>query len=232
MSPENSELLPCVEVTPFEGEPHHAVIWLHGLGADGHDFVPVVPELGLDPAVPVRFVFPHAPASPVTLNMGMRMPAWYDIREVDLQREHDEPGIRGSAEHVRALIQRENERGVPTERVFLAGFSQGGAMALFCATRHPEKLAGVVALSCYLVCEDSLDAERGQANASTPVFMAHGTEDPMVPVVRGQAARAALERRGYDVTWQTYPMQHAVCLEEIEAIGAFLRQHTSAEPGR
>ncbi len=222
-------LLPCVEIDPPSGTPRYAVLWMHGLGADGHDFEPIVPELAVPDDRDVRFVFPHAPSIPVTLNMGMHMPAWYDITEVDLQRRHDKAGIRASAEHIHALIRRENERGIPSDHVFLAGFSQGGAMALFCGTRYPEPLCGVLGLSTYLVCEDSLDAEASDANRRTPVFMAHGDQDPMVPLVRGQAARAALESRGYDVAWQTYGMAHAVCLEEIQAIGAFLTEHT--EPG-
>ncbi len=222
-SPETPDLLPCVEVAPFPGEPRHAVIWLHGLGADGHDFEPIVPELGLDPAVPVRFVFPHAPAIPVTINGGMVMPAWYDITNLDLGRRHDEEGVRRSARHVEALIRRENERGVPTANIVLAGFSQGGAIALHQGLRHPERLAGLLLLSTYLVLPDRLPAERSEANADTPVFQAHGSLDPMVPIAGGQLARRALEELGHDVEWHDYPMQHQVCLEELRDIGAWLR---------
>ncbi len=227
-TPENAELLPCVEVTPFEGDPRHAVIWLHGLGADGHDFVPVVPELGLDPAVPVRFVFPHAPAIPVTINGGMVMPAWYDITEMDLGRRNDKAGIARSSEHVAALIQRENERGVATENIVLAGFSQGGAIALYAGLRHPQRIAGLLALSTYLVLEDHLAEERSEANAKTPVFLAHGSLDPMVPITGGQLARRTLEQLEYDVEWHDYPMQHQVCMEELRDIGTWLRKRLAS----
>lgn len=217
-----SELLDCVELDPV-GPTRASVIWLHGLGADGHDFVPIVPELDLPRDAGVRFVFPHAPSIPVTLNMGMVMPAWYDIQVLDLERRHDEGGIRRSAAQVEALIERELERGVPAERIVLAGFSQGGAVALFVGLRHPARIAGIVALSTYLVCEDSLDAERSTANADVPIFQAHGTADPMVPLARGEACRDALVDRGYRVDFHTYPMPHAVHPAEIAEIGAFLR---------
>lgn len=215
-------LLPRVELDP-DGDPRGTVIWLHGLGADGNDFVPIVPELGLPQDHGLRFVFPHAPAIPVTLNMGMVMPAWYDITEVDLQRRHDEPGIRRSAAQVRALIAHENARGVPTEKIVLAGFSQGGAIALFEGLRHPDRLAGILALSTYLVCEDSLDRERTDANAETPIFQAHGDYDPMVAIDRGRAAADALTSREYRLDFRTYPMPHAVHPEEIADVGEWLR---------
>ncbi|MEO0478585.1 MAG: dienelactone hydrolase family protein [Planctomycetota bacterium] len=217
----SDELLPRVELAP-EGDVDASVIWLHGLGADGHDFEPVVPMLGLPPDLRVRFVFPHAPSIPVTLNQGFVMPAWYDIQEIDLKRRHDEAGIRRSASQVRDLIALENERGIPTERIVLAGFSQGGAIALFEGLRHEKALAGVMALSTYLVCEESLDDERTQQNAQVPIFQAHGTMDPMVPIERGQAARDALVGRDYLVEWHEYPMQHAVHPDEIQDIGRWL----------
>ena len=215
------DLLPTVELAP-SGEARAAVIWLHGLGADGHDFASIVPELGLPAELGVRFVFPHAPSIPVTINGGMVMPAWYDISEVDLQRRHDEAGVRRSAAQVRALMQREHDRGVPWDRIVLAGFSQGGAVALFAGLRHEQRLAGVIAMSTYLVVEESLDAERAAANQNVPVFQAHGSLDPMVPLQRGEAARAALAARGYDVSWRTYAMAHSVCLDEIRDIREFL----------
>ncbi len=220
----NEPLLPCVEIEPTEGPAAASVVWLHGLGADGHDFEAVVPELGLDPSLRVRFVFPHAPSIPVTLNGGMVMPAWYDITEVDLRRHHDESGIRRSASRIAALLRREQGRGVPSTRTVLAGFSQGGAIALFQGLRHPEPLAGIIALSTYLVGADTLDAERSEANRRTPVLMAHGSLDPMVPVQRGEEARDRLLASGQAVQWRTWPMQHQVCLEEIQWIGAFLNE--------
>ena len=219
-----SPLLPRVEIEPQDGQPARcAVIWLHGLGADGHDFVPIVPELGLPPTLGVRFVFPHAPSIPVTVNGGMVMPAWYDIRELSLARGHDEAGIRRSAAAVAALIAHENSRGVPSARIVLAGFSQGGAVALHVALRHAQRLAGVMALSTYLVLEERLAAELSQANAELPVFQAHGTLDPLVTLDRGTAARDTLMALGHPVEWHTFAMQHAVCLEEVEVIGRWLR---------
>jgi len=217
-----TELLPCVEVGPKTGA-KAAVIWMHGLGADGHDFEPVVPQLGLDPRAAVRFVFPHAPAIPVTLNGGYVMPAWYDIKDADLKNRHDEAGIRESARRIEALIAREIERGVPARKIVLAGFSQGGAMAVHVALRHAQPLAGLVALSTYLVCGDKVDAELNSANRGIAVFAAHGTQDPMVRYERGTALRDKLAALGCDVTWREYPMPHAVCLEEIVEIGAWLR---------
>lgn len=204
--------------------PSASVIWLHGLGADGHDFEPIVPELVGRDARPLRFVFPHAPVRPITLNNGYPMRAWYDIAGIDRQSRQDEEGIRASAEAVHALIKRENERGVPTERIVLAGFSQGGAMAVFTGTRYPERLAGLVGLSCYAVLADSFDAERTPANRETPIFLAHGTFDPMIDSGLGDESRRLLEAAGYAVEWHTYPMPHSVCPEEIAQIGAWLRR--------
>ena len=216
-----SDLLPCVEVdgpTPASA----SVIWMHGLGADGHDFEPIVPELNLPASLGVRFVFPHAPAIPITVNAGMVMPAWYDIQSMDLAKRHDEGGVRRSGLSIEALIKREVERGIPTERIVLAGFSQGGAMASFVALRYPERLAGLIKLSAYLVCEESLDMECSPANQGLPIFQAHGSQDPMVTPDRGQAARERLEAMGYPLEWHSYPMQHEVCLPEIRVLGSWL----------
>jgi len=218
-----TKLLECVEIEP-RGPVRSSVVWLHGLGADGHDFAPLVPALGLPAALGVRFVLPHAEAIPVGINGGMVMPAWYDITEVDLTRRHDEAGMRRSAARVGDLIARERQRGVASERIVLAGFSQGGAVALFAGLRHPERLGGVIALSTYLVGEASLDGERTAANQQVPILQVHGRHDPVVVPARGDAARAALERRGYAVEFHDYPMQHEVCAEEVDVIAAFLRR--------
>ncbi len=220
------ELLPRVE---SGADPARCtVIWLHGLGADGHDFESIVPELGLDPSIGVRFLFPHAPQIPVTLNGGMRMRAWYDIAELDLRRHHDEAGILRSCARIEALIDHEISRGVPTERIVLAGFSQGGAIALHLGLRFDRKLAGIVALSTYLVRAESLDQELSPANRKTPIFQAHGAHDPMVPLDRGQEARDRLLALGYPLFWQRYPMQHEVCWEEIRALGDWLKTQLTA----
>lgn len=205
-------------------EPRYSVIWMHGLGADGNDFVPVVPELQLGELGPVRFIFPHAPVQPVTINNGMSMRAWYDIYMPDLVRREDETGLRASQQAIAALIARENSRGIPSERIVLAGFSQGCAMALQTGLRHPEKLAGIIGLSGYLPLAATLEAERHTANHQTPIFLAHGTMDPVVAFERAQATLEALEKQGYNVKFKTYPMPHSVCLEEIHDIAAFLRE--------
>jgi phospholipase/carboxylesterase len=201
-------------------EPELGVIWLHGLGADGHDFEPLVPELGL--RFPVRFVFPHAPVRPVTINGGMAMRAWYDILGFGADAREDAAGVRASAAALSRLIDREVERGIPAERVVLAGFSQGGAVALHTALREPRALGGVVALSTYLPLAATLAQERSAANAAVPILMAHGTDDPLLPLALAEASRRALEALGYAVDWQTYPMAHSVCLEEVSSIGAWL----------
>ena len=216
----SQDLLDCIEVETG-ANPAHAVIWLHGLGADGNDFVPVVPELGL--RTPVRFIFPNAPVAPVTINGGMAMRSWYDILVMDLVRHEDAAGIRASEAAIQQLIARENARGIPTSRIVLAGFSQGCAMTLHTGLRLPEKLAGMVGLSGYLPLIDTARAERLPANADTPIFLAHGLYDPVVALARAEASRAALQSLGYAVQWHTYPMPHSVCLEEIQDIGAFLR---------
>ena len=217
------ELLPGIELETAPG-PTASVIWLHGLGADGNDFVPIVPELGLPGSLPTRVVFPHAPIRAVTINNGMRMRAWYDITGADLYNRADLVGVRQSQAQLEALIAREGARGMRPERIVVAGFSQGGAIALYTGLRHGARLAGIMALSTYLIAPDRLAAEASAANRTVPVFMAHGTADPVLRFDWGQASQAALAAAGYQVEWHTYRMQHAVCLEEIQAIGAWLRR--------
>jgi len=216
-------LLPSLEVETAPA-PKFAVIWLHGLGADGSDFVPIVPELGLPAGSAVRFVFPHAPHRPVTCNGGYVMRAWYDIISLDSDsRRIDEAGIVQSRQAVRQLIARENERGIPSRRIFLAGFSQGGAVAYTTALTHPERLAGLLALSTYLPTPALVAAEASAANRDIPVFVAHGTQDDVVSPALGRQAWDFLNEHGYRPVWHDYPMPHAVCPEEIEAIGLWLQ---------
>ena len=196
--------------------PQAAVIWLHGLGADGHDFEPIVPELELEQ--PVRFVFPHAPIRPVTINQGMRMRAWYDILQLGGGPE-DEAGLRASQKLTEELIR---AQGLPASRVVLAGFSQGGAIVLLTGLRYPERLAGVMALSTYLPLADTLAAERSAANRETPLFMAHGRYDDLIPMQRAQASREYLQKLGYAIEWHDFPMPHSVCAPEIADISSFL----------
>ena len=203
-------------------DPVGTIIWMHGLGADGWDFVPIVRELPLPDDLALRFIFPHAPVQPVTINNGMEMRAWYDIAMNDISRLPDEGGIRASQAAIERLIARERDRGVDSGRIVLAGFSQGGAIALQAGLRHANRLGGIVALSTYLPLEDSLDAEASSANRATPIFMGHGTDDPVVPVQLAEISRALLQKRGYEVEWHTWPMPHSVCGEEIEAVSAFL----------
>jgi phospholipase/carboxylesterase len=217
----DTPLLDCLE-TETGPRPAHAVIWLHGLGADGYDFEPIVPEVSAGLKHPIRFVFPHAPVRPVTLNGGMAMRAWYDILTVDLARREDAEGIRASERAVRALIARENARGIPSERIVLAGFSQGCAMTLHTGPRLPEKLAGLIGLSGYLPLAGQFEAERQAANARTPIFLAHGLFDPVVALARGEASRDKLLELGYDARWHAYPMPHAVLPQEIADIRKFL----------
>ncbi|MCS6996447.1 MAG: alpha/beta hydrolase [Casimicrobiaceae bacterium] len=216
-------MLDAITLEP-PGAADAAVIWMHGLGADGHDFVPVVPELGLPPGHGIRFVFPHAPMQPVTINGGYVMRAWYDIVSPDLEDRADEAGVRASQREIEALIARERARGIDSQRMLLAGFSQGGVIALQTALRFPERLAGVVALSTYLACASSLGAEASAANRDLPIFMAHGSFDPIVPLALAQRSRARLESHGYRVEWHEYPMPHSVCAQEIADIAAFLRR--------
>jgi phospholipase/carboxylesterase len=204
--------------------PQGSVIWLHGLGADGHDFEPIVPQLIHRGERALRFVFPHAPVRPVTLNGGFRMRAWYDIVSLERRGPEDERGVRESEQTVAALIRRETERGIVSERIVLAGFSQGGAVALFAGTRYSNRLAGIMGLSCYMLGAARFAAERVAANQHTPIFLGHGTQDAVVAPLLGEEARRTLEQAGYAVEWHTYPMAHAVCPQEIADIAAWLRR--------
>jgi phospholipase/carboxylesterase len=209
------------------GQPASSVIWLHGLGADGHDFEPIVPQLGLSRDAGIRFVFPHAPMRPVTINGGMTMRAWYDIKTFDRDGPQDEAGIRESALLLERLIEREHQRGSDYGRIVVAGFSQGGAIALHTALRFPQRLAGLIALSTWLPLvqafrEDVASASR-PAPLDLPIFMAHGIYDPVLPLELGKASKAALEHAGFTVEWHEYPMAHAVCAEEIVALSHWLQ---------
>ena len=214
------ELPECLE-RETGARPDAAVIWLHGLGADGHDFEPLVPMLGLPPRLALRFIFPHAPLRPVTINMGMRMRAWYDVVSLGGGQE-DAAGIRASQGLLEALIARERTRGVSAQRIVLAGFSQGGAIALQTGLRHAERLGGIMALSTWLPLAASLEAERHAINRDLPIFMVHGTHDEMIGLDRAKQSRARLEALGYAPEWHQYPMGHAVCPEEIGAIALWL----------
>ncbi|HEX9718988.1 MAG TPA: alpha/beta hydrolase [Ramlibacter sp.] len=203
-------------------QPGATIIILHGLGADGNDFVPIARELDLAEAGPVRFVFPHAPVIPVTINNGYRMRAWYDILGMDLASREDEAGLRKSMAAVEDLLEREEERGMPAHRIVMAGFSQGCAMALLTGLRHKERLAGMVGMSGYLPLARTTGSERTDANALTPIFMGHGRHDDVVDIARGTASCDALRGLGYEVEWHDYPMGHSVCMEEIEDLNAWL----------
>lgn len=215
-------LLPAVEYETGP-DPHHAIIWMHGLGADGHDFVPVMHQLQLPPSMSLRFVFPHAPSRPVSINHGFVMPAWYDITSPDLGSGEDAVGIHQSQQQIDALIGREKARGIAASHIILAGFSQGGVMALHTGLRYPEKLAGILALSCYLPLAATLDTEKSPANQTTPVFLAHGTSDPVVPLRAASAARQTLLDLQYPVEWHEYAMAHSVCTQEISDISRWLQ---------
>ena len=219
-----SDLLPAIEIETAP-DPTATVIWMHGLGDDGTGWSQVVPALGLPASLAVRFLFPHAPTMPVSINNGYVMRAWYDVRDADLHARADLPGTRRSQAQVEALVDRERERGVADGRIVLAGFSQGGAIALYAGLRHPTRLAGIVALSTYLIDAPALAAEASPANRDVPIFMAHGTFDPVVRLAWAEASRAALVADGWSVEWHTYPMEHSAVLEEIAAVGAFLRRH-------
>jgi len=209
--------------------PKYSIIWLHGLGADGSDFVPIAEEMNLP--VAVRYIFPHAPKQPVTLNGGFIMRAWYDISENDLESSHhetnnsasqDATGIRASQAEIEKIIAQENHRGIPSEHIFLAGFSQGGVIALQTGLRHKDRLGGILALSTYLALADTLSAEASVASKATPIFMAHGRNDPIVPLALGKASREILLQQGYQLDWHEYAMQHSVCQEEVGDIEAWL----------
>jgi phospholipase/carboxylesterase len=219
-----SELLQTIEIETAP-EPAAAVIWLHGLGADGNDFAPIVPELRLNGAPAIRFVFPHAPMMPVTINNGYVMRAWYDVSFGDLEgttRRADEKGVRASQARVGELIEREIARGVAARDIVIAGFSQGGAIALQTGLRYPQRLAGIMALSTYLPIPDRLAAEAAAANRDVPIFYSHGTHDPVIPLAMAAASHEKLIASGYPVEWHEYPMQHSVCMEEVAAISTWL----------
>jgi phospholipase/carboxylesterase len=221
-------VLPCIE-KETGAEPRYAIIWLHGLGADGSDFVPIVPELVAPEWPAIRFVFPNAPARPVSLNGGMVMPAWYDIVGIDIASKQDEPGIRSAIAEINALIGREVERGIPADRVFLAGFSQGGSVAFAAGVRHTDKLAGLIALSTYVPLHEKSDGELADANRGTPIFQAHGDADPTVAPVLGTMSRDWLRAAGYEVDWHSYPMGHEVCLPEIADLREWLAPRLRSE---
>ncbi len=202
--------------------PGASIVWLHGLGADGHDFAPLARELDLGAVGPVRYVFPHAPMMPVTINGGYVMRAWYDILSADLVRREDEPSLRASQRLIEALLARERARGIASRRIVLAGFSQGCAMTLLAGLRHPERLAGLMGLSGYLPLAATTAAERHPANADVPLFLAHGRGDGVVPIERAAASRELLAGLGYAVEWHEYPMAHSVCPAEIEDIQTWL----------
>lgn len=218
-----TQLLENIEIETAPN-PEIAVIWLHGLGADGNDFVPLVNELDLTKLPGIRFVFPHAKTMPVTVNGGYVMRAWYDITGAELTRREDEGGLRASQRDVEALIAREKARGIPASRIVLAGFSQGCAMTLQTGMRHPEKLAGMLCLSGYLPLAGVVAQERSEESLATPIFMAHGTHDNVVPFVRAQQSAQVLKELGYQVEWRQYTMQHSLCLEEVRDISAWLQK--------
>jgi phospholipase/carboxylesterase len=205
-------------------KPTFTIIWMHGLGADGHDFEPLVPELLEKDFPSLRFVFPHAPVRPVTINNGYQMRAWYDIVAIDRRSAEDAAGIQASADAIGALIKRENSAGIPSSRIAIAGFSQGGAMALHIATRSEAKFAGVIALSCYLTLAKQFATDRSSANLATPLFMAHGLQDPVVPFALGEDSKRVLEGTGYKVEWHAYQMPHSLCEQEVADIRAFLKR--------
>ena len=213
-------------------EPRATVIWMHGLGADGWDFVPIVRELPLPESLTLRFIFPHAPQRPVTINNGFVMRAWYDISQSDIARVPDEKGIRDSQAAVEALIEREKARGIDPSAIVLAGFSQGGAIALQTGLRLKDRLAGIAALSTYLPLEDSLDREASNANKATPIFMAHGTDDPVIPMKLAEISQQALRMRGYNVEWHSYAMPHSVHPDEVQDLAEFLARAFGAAPAK
>lgn len=213
-------LLPCVEITPANYT--HSVIWLHGLGADGHDFEPIVDELNLKQKI--RFVFPHAPEMPVTINNGLRMPAWYDISAAQINAAQDEAGIRKSQQAILALLQRELDNGIPSKNIILAGFSQGGAIALHTGLRFDQPLAGIMGLSTYLPLAHTLEQERHEANKNTPIFLAHGGYDQIIPFQLASETQSALTGLGYKSELNKYEMEHSVCIEEVDAISNWINQ--------
>ena len=213
--------LTTIEIQPTT-EHKYSVIWLHGLGADGHDFEGIVPELDLTDSGAINFVFPNAPVQPVTINGGMEMRAWYDVLEMSLVRKVDVKGIYESSELLEQIIEQEIDKGITSENIVLAGFSQGGVIALHVGLRYKHKLAGILALSTYLPTVEQLKTEQAEVNNSTPVLMVHGTQDPVIAIQSGKAAFNELQAMGYNIQWQEYVMEHSVCLEEIKQISVFL----------
>ena len=227
----NSTLLDAIEINP-PGKPQACIIWLHGLGADGHDFEPLIPQLGIVEEHAVRVLLPHAPRRAVTVNNGAVMPAWYDILlAADFGQAQDSAGIRESEQQLRALIAREIAGGIDSRRILLAGFSQGGAIVLHTGLRYPQPLAGIIALSAYLPLADTLQQEAAPANRATAVMMAHGTSDPVVPLSLAAHSRDELEQQGYSVDWHTYPMQHSVCDDEVRDIRSWIVNVLKSAPG-
>jgi phospholipase/carboxylesterase len=218
-----TRLLDAVVINPAQ-QPQACLIWLHGLGADGHDFEPLIPELGLVNEIGVRVVLPHAPHRPVTINGGMVMRAWYDVLSPDFGHAEDSNGIRQSEQELLTLIAREVANGVPAERIVLAGFSQGGAMALHTGVRYPQRFAGILALSCYLPLAKLLARESSEAGQTVPIMMAHGTADPLIPLVLAEQSRDLLRQQGYSVDWHTYTMPHAVYPQEIRDLSDWLKK--------
>lgn len=213
-----------IELVHGQGEPTHAVIWLHGLGATANDFPPIVPELGLDKRLTVRFIFPQAPDRPITINGGMRMPGWYDIKGTSIDDKQDAAGMAESQATLNQLIKSQIEAGLPSKHIIVAGFSQGGAVAYFTALRSEYELAGVLALSTYLPFADNTEAEQNEKNLATPVFASHGTFDPVVPIELGKSSAQSLVELGYQVQWQSYSMEHTVILQQIKDIGNWINK--------
>jgi phospholipase/carboxylesterase len=222
-----ADLLESLEIETAP-DPDAAVVWMHGLGADGHDFEPIVPELRLPATARVRFVFPHAPLRPVTINQGHVMRAWYDVRALAGVRREDEAGVRQSARQIEALLARERQRGIAPRRIVIAGFSQGGAMALHVGLRYPDRVAGILALSCYLPLAGALDAELSPANRDVPIFWAHGLHDPMIPLAMAEQGREQVAARGYQIEWHQYPIPHSVSAEEIADVARWLERVLAA----
>jgi phospholipase/carboxylesterase len=222
-----ADLLESIEIETAPN-PDAAVVWMHGLGADGHDFEPIVPELGLPATTRIRFVFPNAPLRPVTINQGHVMRAWYDIRALAGVRREDEAGVRQSARQIEALITRERQRGIAPGRLVLAGFSQGGAIALHVGLRYPDRLAGILALSCYLPLASTLDTELSPANRDVPIFWAHGVHDPMLPLAMAEQGREQVTALGYQIDWHQYPIPHSVSAEEIADVARWLERVLAA----
>lgn len=222
-----ADLLDAIEIETAPN-PDASVVWMHGLGADGHDFEPIVPELRLPATTRIRFVFPHAPLRPVTINQGHVMRAWYDIRALAGVRREDEAGVRQSARQIEALLARERQRGIAPGRFVIAGFSQGGAMALHVGLRYADRLAGILALSCYLPLANTLDTELSPANRDVPIFWAHGLHDPMIPQAMAEQGRAQLAELGYRIDWHQYPIPHSVSAEEIADVARWLTRVLAA----